>query len=438
MNRLPQLVRGFVALTPQVRRVVLAVSGGLDSIALLHATVQAELELPLLAIHINHQLSPNANNWQDFVMRECASLGVELVCIKVEVNPAGVGVEEAARSARYAAIESQLQVGDLVLMAHHQLDQVETFFLRLARGAGVKGLAGMAALRPWGAATLGRPFIEVGREEIEQFARSLGLSWVEDESNASEKYDRNFLRLSILPNLQKRWPELPARVQQTSQLLRESDELLGEYAEQDLSSCSPRTERVGCSIEFKLLMCWSHARRRNLLRHWLTKQGYRLPSLKRLDEFESVLNARQDQSPLLNLGDCEIRRYRERIYCLPAHWDRAIFQEVQTVSTNKPYPLSDGSEIVWQAAQWGLPSGNYRIMPRYAASHIQRAHPKGRQHSQSLKKLLQEYALEPWLRERVPLVFDGERLVAVADLWVEHTAAVEQGLWPQWHYPSVI
>lgn len=421
-----------------MRRVVVAVSGGLDSIVLLHATVLAEFEQPLLAIHINHQLSPNANDWQDFVSRECARLGAELVCMKVEVNPAGVGVEEAARSARYAAIESQLQAGDLVLMAHHQQDQVETFFLRLARGAGVKGLAGMAPQRPWGVATLGRPFIDVGRDEIELYADLQGLSWVEDESNSSEKYDRNFLRLRILPGLQERWPELSARVRQTSRLLRQSDELLGEYAEQDLRLCDLRVERLGYSIESGPLMFWSSARRRNLLRHWLVKQGYRLPPFKRLAAFESALNARRDQNPVIDLGDCEIRRFRERIYCLPARWNLSFLESEQLINTSASLQLSDGSEISWKVAQWGLPAGDYQLMRRSAVPHIQRAHPKGRQHSQSLKKLLQEYSLEPWLRDRAPLIFAGDRLVAVADLWVEQTVAVEHGWWPQWRYSSSI
>jgi tRNA(Ile)-lysidine synthetase, N-terminal domain/tRNA(Ile)-lysidine synthetase, C-terminal domain len=420
MTSLSQLVHQFVSDLPEVQRVVLAVSGGVDSMVLLHSAQVAQLPQPLLVLHVNHQLSPRAPQWQALVADTCARSGIECRALVVEVNVAGSGLEEAARQARYQTIENQLRPGDLVLMAHHRQDQLETFFLRLARGAGVRGLAGIAPLRAWGPARLGRPFLTLDRSTIEDYARSHGLVWVDDESNASDRFDRNFLRLNVLPALQQRWPDLPAQVSQATEHLRESDDLLREFAAMDLAQCQPRDERIGISLDMGPLLSWPRSRRNNLLRHWLTVLGYRLPARKRLDEVDALLMAGQDQNPLLNWGDCELRRYRQRIYCLPAHWQTSA-------------ELTGGT-ITWKSQSPGLAPGSYSVVTRAQAPDVVRAHPSERAHSQTLKKLLQEYALEPWLREYVPLILDNDRLVAVGDLWIEKGAAVAAGVVPVWSF----
>lgn len=432
MISLPQLIHHFVAEQPDVQRVVLAVSGGVDSMVLLHSAVKAQLSQPLLVVHVNHQLSPFAADWQVRVSDCCTRLGVEFAAMAVQVEPRGAGLEEAARKARYAAIEHYLRPGDLVLMAHHQQDQLETFFLRLARGAGVRGLAGMESLRDWGPARLGRPFLTVDRASIERYAQIHALTWVEDESNANELFDRNFLRLHVIPMLQQRWAELPAHASQAMAQLRQSDTLLNEFASEDLQRCHPQPERLGVSLEMEPLRVWSQPRRYNLMRHWLALQGYRAPSRKRLAELDGLLTAKQDQNPLLAWGDCELRRYRKRIYCLPAGWSRAR-PAAQDCSTNNDVDLG-GHHLKWTAASPGLPTGDYRVVVRTQAPEGLRAHPAGRAHSQSLKKLLQEYGLEPWLRDHLPLIFLGDRLMAVGDLWIEKSVAVEFGVVPRWSF----
>jgi tRNA(Ile)-lysidine synthase len=434
MISLPQLIHQFVNDLTGVRRVVLAVSGGVDSMVLLHATVGAQLPQPLLVVHVNHQLSPFAATWQAQVRDCCDSLGVDCVSMTVHVKAEGAGLEEAARQARYQAIERHLHPGDLVLMAHHQQDQVETFFLRLTRGAGVRGLAGMAPLRDWGFARLGRPFLTIDRTVIDAYARHHGLSWVEDESNANEHFDRNFLRLNVIPLLRRRWPKMPSQVGQAMDWLRESDNLLNEFADADLLHCHPRRERLGVSMEMAPLLRWSAPRRHNLLRRWLALHGYRSPSRKRLAELDSLFTARQDQNPLLYWGDCELRRYRERVYCLPAGWQQPS-PAPQSCATDESLMLGN-SRVEWISASSGLRPGNYKVVVRDLAPHAQRAHPMGRVHSQSLKKLLQEYGLEPWLRDQVPLIFQNERLVAVGDLWIEKSAAVESGWVPVWSFAT--
>ncbi len=224
----------------------------------------------------------------------------------------------------------------------------------------------------------------------------------------------------MLPALQQRWPDLPAQVSQATEHLRESDELLREFAAADLAQCQPRDERIGVSLDMAPPLSWPRSRRNNLLRHWLAVLGYRLPARKRLEEVDALLTAGQDQNPLLNWGDCELRRYRQRIYCLPARWQTSA-------------ELTGGT-ITWKSQSPGLAPGSYSVVARAQAPDITRAHPSQREHSQTLKKLLQEYALEPWLREYVPLILDNDRLVAVGDLWIEKGAAVASGVVPVWSF----
>jgi tRNA(Ile)-lysidine synthase len=400
--------------------VLIALSGGLDSSVLLHAAASAQLPQPLLSIHINHGLSPNAGNWQQHCEVLCRSMALPFICESVTVVPDGTGLEQAARAARYRAFEQHLRPGDLVLMAHHRTDQVETFFLRLVRGAGPSGLAAMSELRDWGPARLGRPFLGLDRDSLLAYARFHELSWIQDESNADERFDRNYLRLRVLPELQLRWPGFSARVTRASELCRETVQLLEEYAAQDLKECEPRLERVGASLLADPLRRWSEPRRHSVVRHWLQMRGFRNPAQKQLAQLTHLLAAAADQNPLLDWGDCEMRRFDDRVYCLPRGWNRTLFHPRNAeLAANICLDLADGTCLQTSIGQPGLASGHYRVLPRSAVPSLKRGHPSQRHRSQTLKNLLQEFRLEPWLRDRVPLVMSGDQLVGVADLWVE-------------------
>lgn len=407
MHLLSKTIRQFVEATPNVKRVVVAYSGGVDSTVLLHAAANAGLTQPIYAIHINHQLSDNADTWQAHCAEIFTKMEVSGVCLKVNVDDKGSGLEQAARNARYKAIAENVSEGDLVLTGHHQQDQVETFFLRLARGAGLRGLTSMAAIRPLAKAQLGRPLLSTSKDEIQAYAESNQLSWIEDESNAVSKFDRNFLRLHALPSIQLRWPAFASQVCKTTELLAETECLLSEYTNQDLELLNIKTERVGHSIELKGLLEWGEPRRNAVIRQWLLTLGFRCPAQQQFCELTRLIDAAIDKSPVLQWTDCEIRRYKQRLYCLPKGWTKTA--------------LAKNEEVTFKPAAQGFKLGpKYCITHRKDHSAVIRCRPKGREHSQKLKKLLQEYSLEPWLRDRVPLIMDGEKLVAVGDLWVEN------------------
>ena len=204
----PELLAGLSQYRASPRWLV-GFSGGLDSTALLDLLVQlsrSEQLPPLMAVHVNHGLSPNADAWQLHCEQVCRRLGVPLESRRVEVSNSGKGVEAAAREARYAVFEELLEPGGVVLLAHHLDDQVETFFLRLLRGAGTQGLSAMPANRALGRGILYRPLLEFSRDQLRDYAAQRQLEWVEDESNAQSGPKRNFLRREVLPLVEQRWP----------------------------------------------------------------------------------------------------------------------------------------------------------------------------------------------------------------------------------------
>lgn len=407
----------------------LALSGGLDSCVLLHSLAALHLPVKLHALHINHQISPNADAWQQHCADLCAQLKIPFTAVKVDVKNSGRGIEDAAREARYAVFEQYLKSGDYLLTAHHADDQSETMLLRLMRGTGPRGLAAMAQQRPLAAGTLHRPLLSFTRIDLEAYAQAQGLRWVNDESNSNDHYDRNYLRNQVMPMLRERWPAFAHKWQQTADLCAANEALIEDLAAQDLQLADFKMALVGTSINLSYLSALSVNRRHNLIRKWLRGQGLSTPEQQHLQQIEQqVVGARQDAETQVTWGDISLRVYRQRVYALPTADLPQIPNEFLALS-----PVVD------------LPRG-YRLVARVLEAssipvlkadlpnlHIrfrkggERCRPVGRAHSQTLKRLLQDCGIEPWLRESLPLVYSGEDLVAVADLWVCEGYQAEAG-----------
>ncbi len=381
-------------------------SGGLDSTVLLHLLKSSCPHWPIRAIHVNHQISPNANDWQRHCEQLCQQWGVNLIVEKVSVKNQGHGIEDAARSARYAAFKKHLMLNDYLLTAHHADDQAETLLLRLLRGTGSRGLSGIAVERVFDQrqnTKLLRPLLPFTRDEILSYANQHQLQWIEDESNFSEEYDRNYLRLQVMPLLQSRWPKFQLKWNQTAQLCAETETLLTEMAVADLQAINLRDERIGKSINRELFFQLSIPRQHNLLRYWLSIQGYSVPEQQHWQQIESqIFSEKTDSSINLQWGNVSLRVYQNKIFALPL-----ILPELTLSMTHS---IADVSIRLLRS---DLPN----IHTRTRAGG-ERCRPAGRNHSQTLKKCLQEFGLEPWLRDSVPLIYSGDNLVAVGDLWV--------------------
>lgn len=287
-------------------------SGGCDSVVLVHTLASLELPGALNAIHVHHGLSANADDWADFCADYCRSLGVPLTIRRVAVDAAsGQGLEAAARAARYAAFADCAR-GSL-LLAHHRGDQAETVLFNLLRGSGVAGGAGMPAERRFGRLRLLRPLLDIPRAEIEAAALAAGLSWIEDESNADTSLTRNYLRHEALISLSQRFPGAETALAQAAANFSEAAGLLDELAELDWLGVSQ-----GETLPMSGVRSLSTVRLKNLLRYRLRQLGWQPPVASRLDEFARQLRlAGPDRHPELILPDGVMRVSGRALHWLP-------------------------------------------------------------------------------------------------------------------------
>lgn len=411
----------------QVGRFTVGFSGGLDSSALLQAMAKLKqtgnlASAQLQAIYINHGLSANADAWGRHCEALADQLGIPFQTIAVELEVKGLGLEAAARDARYQALAAELKPCDCLLTGHHLDDQAETLLLRLLRGAGPKGLAAMALQRTLGQGLLLRPLLNQTKQQLESYAITEQLAWIEDESNQSLELDRNYLRQEVMPKLEQRWPGFSQRWGRSAQLCGMLDQQLESIAERQLGAVGLRSERLGSSIKIDALLNLSLTERYNLMRLWLQKQSYASPSLAQLNELSRQLldSDWSDQQARVVTAEQVWARYQGRLYSLP-NVAMPVLTEVVEWSVAKPLMLPGGWSLQAIDDDRGvcLPS----VLRVAARAPGLRCHPRARQHSQSMKKLLQEYQLEPWLRPIVPMVWAGDELLGVADLWFETGSA---------------
>ena len=417
-------------------RFIVAYSGGADSHALLHAVVSLGLPQEILALHVNHGLSPNADAWQAHCASVAHDLGVGFFAERIAVVRNGTGLENAARQARYDIFSNRVGYGDVLLMAHHADDQVETFFLRLLRGSGVRGLGGMPEWRRLGGGCLYRPWLARPQMELRAYAIQHQLQWVEDESNSDLGFDRNFLREQVLPVLRTRWPQADQSIARSMDWCGEADAVNDELAEIDYFACYPHAERFGFSLAYSYLLGLSRARRRNVLRLWFMRCGAPIPGHKILDVIQAqAMDSRMDSSPQIEWEGWQCRRFQGRLYAMPQlpplDCERVWQCSVDDLLSNASFGQLSFSSVCGQ----GMRLDNARPLTVSFAREGVRCRPHGREHSQTLKKLFQECAIPPWLRERTPLIYQDQQLLAVGDWWICADATVsenEQGYLPQW------
>lgn len=422
----PELLEALaarLAAEPDVRRWVVAFSGGLDSSLLLELCTSLRLPQPLVAVHVNHQLQEVSADWVEHCRDHCRRLNVPLTVMKVV--PASAS-EASAREARYRAFGDFLVAGDCLLLAQHADDQAETLLLRLMRGAGVAGLAGMPVRRPLGQGCLLRPLLEQSRARLEQAAAARGLVPVEDPTNAQDHYDRNWLRLHILPRLKRHWPALLQRCRDTAALMTDAEELLRERAEDDLKQS--RLEAGGVSLA--AIRRLTPARQRNLIHYWIGEQtGLRLSRQRLQNLLGAMLSERADAEPVERLQGRQLRRYRDGLYLLPDPMPSTSAADRYRLRPGQPLVLPQG-KLGWRRGERGLPDGLSLVLEFRRGG--ERLRPQGRGGSVGLKQLLQETGVPPWLRPLQPLLRSDEQILAVPGICLCEGAWVENGWLPEW------
>jgi tRNA(Ile)-lysidine synthase len=414
-------------------RLVIGFSGGLDSTVLLHALAQArdDSDASVLAVYVDHGLHDDSAQWGEHCQAFAEQLDVDFCALAVRIDTdSGQGVEAAARVARYDALRTVVRGGDWLLSAHHKDDQAETLMLNLLRGSGPSGLAGIGEVQPFSDGWLVRPLLSFSRSELEAYADAHDLAWIDDPSNEDRAFDRNYLRHEVFPHLEQRWPDASSRLRQSALLAGEAASLLDQLADADLQSLGQRPDRLSLSG----LRALSSARQRNVLRYVVRELGLPAPPSKQLMSIVTdLLPARDDAQPIVQWHGVEIRRYRDFVYVLPGKPGE---------STPAAMPMTKESLVLGQGMgklhlETGADSGladavvaaGLEVRFRQGGEEIKAI---GQKHTKKLKKLLQDEGVVPWMRERLPLLYSGGDLVAVADLWIAASAASEPGTAVHW------
>ncbi len=393
--------------------VAVGYSGGMDSTVLLHALAEipAARERGLRAIHVDHGLHADSRHWSQHCERLARDLDVPIRIVRVDVQTnAGTGLEAAARQARMSAFAEHLKLEETIALAQHGDDQAETVLLKLLRGAGPEGLGGMRERRRLDRGWLWRPLLALPRSTLQKYARSQALRWIDDPSNMDTDLRRNFLRLEILPRLRKYWPQAQAALGHSATWARSAADFISAQAIRALDQIR------GDSVDTLRWQAWLElpdALRDPVLRLWLRSLGLDEPGHQHLRELERQLaDAASDRMPCLRLATTEIRRYREQIYAMralapvPADW------QADWNGAPLRLPTGDWLQMQPQPATWP-DAPTCRVRFRRGGERFK---PATSRHSRELRIVLQEQAVPPWQRERLPLIWFGNELIAVGDL----------------------
>ncbi|MHA7815544.1 MAG: tRNA lysidine(34) synthetase TilS [Pseudohaliea sp.] len=379
-------------------------SGGLDSTALLLALAawrsQHPGAPPLTALHVHHGLHPDADRWAAHCAGLCARLGVALETVRVAVEPGDSGPEAAARAARYAAFEAALGEGGCLFLAHHEDDQVETVLLRLLRGTGERGLAGMPVERPVGAGVLCRPFLALPRAALRDYVAARGERWIDDPSNDDPGPDRNYLRRVVLPALAARWPGYRATVSRSAANLAQG-------AREAPPTWHNAFGDPGVAVA-ELAGPGGAAR----LRAWLLAEGCEPGPRAPLQEFLRQLAAAAPAAAprLVGPGWC-LGRFGAAAWLLP---------RPEPFVAPAPRLLAPGDVLVVPGVGELRVAGPAKGAPPLLAFRRggERLQLAGEPHRRRLKALLQDAAVPPWWRARLPLLIASDgRVLAAGERW---------------------
>ncbi|QKK02502.1 MAG: tRNA lysidine(34) synthetase TilS [Pseudomonadota bacterium] len=415
-----------IAQLPGDGRLLVAFSGGPDSLCLLDQLIAAGSDRAIVCVHVDHGQDHDSRQRAERAGQLADSLGVNCQQIAVRVTPAQ-GPEADARSARYEALQSLMQPGDALLTAHHRDDQVETVLLRMLRGAGPAGLAGIPRQRRFGPGWLVRPLLDWSRSDIDACLAARRLAGLDDPANADSTLDRNFLRQTVLPQLRQRWPGIDGALLRTATLSSGAAALVAQAIDQTLNA--ETTCRDGLSLAPEVTRTVYGLG--ETIRHWCMQHHVAPPPGKRLACYaEQVLTAPRDRQPELRWGACVMRRWRDRLWL-----DRADSPVIDA-----PLRWDGSSPLQLPAASGWLelrpPPARGLALTVTGPDPGERITLAERSGSRAVGQLLAEHGVPPWRRALWPRIYRNDQLVALGDRFIEAgfaTALSERDCRLCWH-----
>ncbi|WP_159714327.1 tRNA lysidine(34) synthetase TilS [Blochmannia endosymbiont of Camponotus nipponensis] len=463
------------------RKLLLSYSGGLDSTVLLDILTilrnrgSKSISSPLIlrAIYVHHGLSSHAKIWADHCLEQCKTRDIPFSVIHINCYDAEnkrCNIESLARNLRYKQLYNHLYSDEVLLTAHHMDDQVESVFLALKRGSGPAGLSGITKnILHADKYRLLRPLLGCSRKQLEIYAHKKKLTWIEDDTNMNIRFDRNFLRIKILPSIYRRWPCFNRVVARTAQLCRDQEELLDELLSESLRKLIDTSDG---SLLFRPILQYSIPKRQALLRRWLRNFSMKIPSYQIINRiWQEVVLSRKDATPMLQLDQYLCRRFRQKLYILPINM-RSSLNRIK-LSWNKinsviilPHNLgalmcqpldidicSSKSildvDLDINLALNGSPNFFKKSIKVLTCCYIRPPNSDekisiifghvdgllyilGRNHGRYLKKIWQELGVPPWLRSRIPLLFYNKTLITAIGVFITHSGKIknkERVLW---------
>ena len=420
-------------------RIGVAYSGGLDSTVLLHIlSKETAFKNKINVIHVNHSISPNSDKWEEFCRKNADEFGVKFFSYKLDELE--IVTEDNLRKIRYEKFDQWAESNDLILTAHHKDDQVETILFRFMRGTGLNGLRGIPAWRKDGNSQFHRPLLDFSKRELYEYAQNNKLKWVEDESNKDIDISRNFIRNKLLPIIKDKWPNAEKSILHLSSEATRSNKILQSVAKEDLETLVVKEN----SYDLNKYLSLPEERAENLLyflinyeigleanSNYLKEIDRSLRNSTNLEKIEFTLRAKKkNQIFKLKVLEEEIRFLLEGEFhkldsSYTSDWDLNSKLEIPSGFLNVEKIKGEGIDDTYQ---------NQQIYVK-GRTGGERCKPFGRNKSQKLKKLFQEYEIPQWQRDRLPLIYIGQKLAAVGDLWVceeFHTKPNKHGISIHW------
>ncbi len=398
MSTSSQLVKSIKScVLPHFSSVTIALSGGIDSAVMLHACVaireQTDRSLVVNAIHIHHGLSPNADEWLAFCQQLCEQFQIPFQYQKISIQSAPrQSLEAVARNARYAALDKLAPAGSLVLLAQHEDDQAETVLLQLKRGAGPKGLSGMAErFSKSTSVQYARPWVNsgLGKQDILSYAQAHNLRWVEDESNQDTSFDRNFLRNDIMPLLKHKWPQISKTISRSALLCASQNQLVETMAGEALQ----KIQNGDLALSLSGLSVLPNTLATEVIRLWIANKIGLTVSASQLHEIQKLCIAKADQKGIVQVENWQCRRFNHDLY-----W--VALAEI----AEAPLPThSIEIEIDTKIQRMDVTYGDLHRRVKLFANRP----------SKTLKAWMKEAGVKPWKRMAMPIICLNEHIVAV-------------------------
>ncbi len=411
----------------------LACSGGMDSCVLLHLfyLIKDEIKQDIEVLYVNHGLQEDADKWAIFCEKQCKDYDFNFSHLRVvEDCPKGRSVEEWAREKRYKLIEEVMGDNEVLFTAHHQDDQVETFFLQALRGAGPRGLASMPLIKKKEKIIHVRPLLDYSQEYLKSYAEYHKLIWQTDKSNSDCRYDRNYFRHKLAPLIEERWPAYRETIGRLINNQKEYKILLDEIASEDLKLAQHKSLNM---LNLNAVQKLTAERQKNLMFFWLKEISLDIPGSRHAKKIISdIITSREDSSPCLNWANTEVRRYKNILYASELTVEHDIDIEYKW---NLKEDLAVLNGILMAKSEYGVGISQKKVagaefIVRYRKGG-EKIQPRNSSHTKTVKQLFQESSVLPWLRDTVPLIYINGELAAIPGFCIgeRYSAGEDETSW---------